>query len=131
MKDIRHLMNEKLVGNLMKPFIDECGIIHIAYMAIAMFYQRKWLPRVKVEAMGDISIRQKDQEIEELRKELEVYKSLLVDLMDKQQKFEDALGLLRERVSEDSKEVKMSKNTRLWRSWKLSCKTFRVESERS
>ena len=37
MKDIRHLMNEKLVGNLMKPFIDECGIIHIAYMAAAMF----------------------------------------------------------------------------------------------
>ena len=46
MKDIRHLMNEKLVGNLMKPFIDECGIIHIAYMATAMFYQRKWLPLV-------------------------------------------------------------------------------------
>ena len=48
MKDIRHLMNEKLVGNLMKPFIDECGIIHIAYMATAMFYQRKWLPLVCV-----------------------------------------------------------------------------------
>ena len=29
MKNIRHLMNERLVGNLMKPFIDECGIIHI------------------------------------------------------------------------------------------------------
>ena len=32
----------------MKPFIDECGIIHIAYMATAMFYQNKWLPLVKV-----------------------------------------------------------------------------------
>ena len=63
---------------------------------------------MKVEAMGAISIRQKDQEIEELRKELEVYKSLVVDLMDKQQKFEDALQLLRTRVSEDSKQVKTS-----------------------
>ena len=62
----------------------------------------------KVEAMGAISIRQKDQEIEELRKELEVYKSLVVDLTDKQQKFEDALQLLRTRVSEDSKQVKTS-----------------------
>ena len=30
----------------MKPFIDECGIIHIAYMTKALFYQRKWLPLV-------------------------------------------------------------------------------------
>ena len=43
-----------------------------------------------------------------MQKELEVYKSLLVDLMDKQQKFEDALGLLHECVSEDLKEVKTS-----------------------
>ena len=31
----------------MKPFIDECGIIHITYMANALFYQRKWLPLVQ------------------------------------------------------------------------------------
>ena len=37
MKNIRHSMNERLVGNLMKPFIDECGIIHIAYMVTALF----------------------------------------------------------------------------------------------
>lgn len=30
-------MNERLVGNLIKPFIDEGGIIHIAYMADALF----------------------------------------------------------------------------------------------
>ena len=52
----------------------------------------------KVEAMGAISVRQKDQEIEELRRELEVYKGLLADLTDKQGKFEEALQLLRERL---------------------------------
>ena len=41
MKNIRHLMNERLVGNLMNPFIGECGIIHIAYMATAMFLSKE------------------------------------------------------------------------------------------
>ena len=41
MKNIRHLMNERLVGSLMKPFIDECGIIHIAYMATATFLSKE------------------------------------------------------------------------------------------
>lgn len=62
----------------------------------------------KVEAMGAISVRQKDQEIEELRRELEVYKGLLADLTDKQGKFEEALQLLRERASEVSKTSKTS-----------------------
>ena len=62
----------------------------------------------KVEAMGAISVRQKDQEIEELWRELEVYKGLLADLTDKQGKFEEALQLLQERASEDLKTSKTS-----------------------
>ena len=62
----------------------------------------------KVEAMGAISVRQKDQDIEELRRELEVYKGLVSDLTEKQQKFEDALKLLRERASEVSQPRKTS-----------------------
>ena len=62
----------------------------------------------KVEAMGAISMRQKDQEIDELRRELDVYKSLVVDLTEKQAKFEDALQLLRESLLEDSKAGKAS-----------------------
>ena len=38
MKNTMHLMNERLAGNLMKPLIDECGIIHITYMATALFF---------------------------------------------------------------------------------------------
>ena len=61
----------------------------------------------KVEAMGAISVRQKDQDIKELRRELEVYKGLVSDLTEKQ-KFEDALKLLRERASEVSQQRKTS-----------------------
>ena len=62
----------------------------------------------KVEAMGAISVRQKDQEIEELRRELEVYQGLLADLTDKQGKFEEVLQLLWECASEVLKTSKTS-----------------------
>ena len=45
MENIRHIMHERFVGNLIKPFIDECGIIHITYMANALFLPEKWLPQ--------------------------------------------------------------------------------------
>jgi hypothetical protein len=51
--------------------------------------------------MSAISVRQKE-EIDELRRELEVYKGLVMDLTCKQNKFEDDLQHLRERVSEVS-----------------------------
>lgn len=53
--------------------------------------------------MSAISVRQKDQEIEELRRELDVYKGLVADLTDKQSQFEEALDLLRARLPTDSK----------------------------
>ena len=62
----------------------------------------------KVEAMGAISVRQKDQDIEEIWRELEVYKGLVSDLTEKQQKFEDALKLLHECASEVSQPRKTS-----------------------
>ena len=62
----------------------------------------------KVEAMGAISVRQKDQEIEELWRVLEVYKGLLADLTDKQGKIEEALHFLQECASKVSKSNKMS-----------------------
>ena len=46
MKKYKAFNEWKTCGQPMKPFIDECGIIHIAYMATAMFYQKKWLPLV-------------------------------------------------------------------------------------
>ena len=62
----------------------------------------------KVEAMGAISVRQKDQEIEELWRELDMYKGLLANLTDKQGKFEEALQLLWEHASEVLKTSKRS-----------------------
>ena len=40
MKKCKAFNEWKTCGQLMKPFIDECGIIHIAYMATAMFIKR-------------------------------------------------------------------------------------------
>jgi len=59
--------------------------------------------------MGAISMRQKEQEIEELRRELDVYKGLVADLTEKQGKFEETLQILRERVAEVAKPSKSDK----------------------
>ena len=51
MKKYKAFNEWKTCGQPMKPFIDECGIIHITYMATAMFYQKKWLPLVQHQSL--------------------------------------------------------------------------------